>query len=486
MKRAARQIAACAGILIVICMALRWMAWRDYHAYIPLHDDMIESARNGELEVSTENPEKDAEILRIGEASVEEGHLRVPVRAGRRGEVWIHVREKQDEDEQIFGLRVGPMGTVYDLQTGGFTGDTIVLAGVAAFWMLVCAIMVWNYSQARGTDYSAYSTIYFAGFSLFALVTALMMIQMTIMHAMNPADYSMRSAYMNINSASLSFMMVTLPAVAVFAIAMAVSNIALLRHERPRPQNALGLAVSLMLLAGEALGAWLFMQDFAGSEWEGRVNDMLANVYATAFVYFECMLAGSVICGLKAARHEPDYDKDFIIILGCWFRPDGTLPPLLRGRVDRALRFWRDQRAATGKEAILIPSGGQGRDEPMAEAEAMHRYLAEQEIPEKLIQPEKQSRDTEENMRFSKEIMDRMNPEGKAVYATTNYHVFRSGIWAAQAGLKAEGIGGKTRWWFWPNAFMRECAGLLARRWKQELLMLIALMAFFGVLTLML
>ena len=142
----------------------------------------------------------------------------------------------------------------------------------------------------------------------------------------------------------------------MFAIAMAVSNIALLRHERPRIQNALGLAVSLLLIAGEGVGVLLFIGDFSGSEWEDRVNNMLKNVYASAFVYFECMLAGSVICGVKAARHRPDYDKDFIIILGCWFRPDGTLPPLLRGRVDRAVEYWQDTLEKTGREAYIIPS----------------------------------------------------------------------------------------------------------------------------------
>ena len=48
------------------------------------------------------------------------------------------------------------------------------------------------------------------------------------------------------------------------------------------------------------------------------------------------------------------------------------------------------------------------------------------------------------------------------------------------AGLKAEGIGGKTRWWFWPNAFIRECVGLLQKRWKQEILFLLLLILFFG------
>ena len=86
---------------------------------------------------------------------------------------------------------------------------------------------------------------------------------------------------------------------------------------------------------------------------------------------------------------------------------------------------------------------------------------------------------TYQNMSHARAIIENIYPGGKTVFATTNYHVFRSGVWAANAGLRAEGIGGKTKWWFWPNAFMRECMGLLRQRWKMELSLLLALITFF-------
>jgi hypothetical protein len=69
------------------------------------------------------------------------------------------------------------------------------------------------------------------------------------------------------------------------------------------------------------------------------------------------------------------------------------------------------------------------------------------------------------------------------VYATTNYHVFRSGVWANLAGLPSEGVGSSTKWWYWPNAFMRECVGLILNRIPQELLLLAVMAAFFGALS---
>ncbi len=116
----------------------------------------------------------------------------------------------------------------------------------------------------------------------------------------------------------------------------------------------------------------------------------------------------------------------------------------------------------------------------------MKRYLLEQGIPEEQILTESRSRNTLQNMLFSKEIIKAVNPEGKTAFVTTNYHVFRSGVWAGEAGLRAEGMGGKTKWWFWPNAFMRECLGLLQKRWKQELLFLFLMVLFYGALSMLL
>ena len=482
-RQAAGQIALCALVLIVFCVGLRFTVFRTYTARIPIQPVRMQRLRSGEgrLDVKAEPG-----VLHLGDVRVHDGFLSVPVYPDRPGDADLVLLDENGEEAGFHMLRVSRLGTVFDLQSGGFNGDTAVLAAVTLFWFAVSAIMLYHYLQARGAEYYAYSTIYLSGFSLFALVTSLTLLQVTLSHIQHPADYDMLSAYSTINGASKHFMLLTMPVMVAFALAMAVSNLALLRHERFRLHNVLGLLVSLGLLAGEALGCWLFVQNFMGSEWEYRVRNTLENIYATFFVYFECMLVGSVICGISAARHRPRGEYDFIIILGCWFRRDGTLPPLLRGRVDRALAFWKQQKERTGREAILIPSGGQGPDEPMPEAEAMRRYILSQGVPETAILPETRSANTYQNMAFSKALIDGINAGGKSIFATTSYHVFRSGVWANQAGLSAEGIGGKTVWWYWPNAFMRECVGLLQRRWKQELVLLAVLMAFFGLLSMVL
>ena len=477
MRKAAKQIILCAVGLVLFCIVCRAAFFNQFHIYVP-----VPAERQENIQLRTEQPE----VLRIGEAEKHDGFVKVPVYPDRPGEADLMYGSGADGAESLVVLRVDRFHTVYDMNTGNFTGDTAVLIAVTLFWLLVSAIMMWHFFRAKGALFYDYGSIYYAGFSLFALASGLVMLSVTVTHFAHPETYSMYSAYSAISGASTRYMLMTMPLMLLFAGAMAVSNIALLRHERPRIQNLLGLLVSVMLVIGEALGWFLFSRDFMGSEMEARINSTLKNTYATVFVYFQCMLTGAVICGIKAARNRPAPDKDFIIIHGCWFRPDGTLPPLLRGRADRALEFWHAQKEKTGREARFIPSGGQGGNEPMAEAEAIRQYLLSRGMEDRLILPEDQSMNTYENMDFSRKIIEEENPESQVVFATSSYHVFRSGLWARQAGLTAEGIGSKTKWWFWPNAFMRETVGLMQKRWKQELLFLVTLIAFFGTLSMVL
>lgn len=183
-----------------------------------------------------------------------------------------------------------------------------------------------------------------------------------------------------------------------------------------------------------------------------------------------------------------------------------TLPAVLAFSLLMIISNRREQIKACGKEAVLIPSGGQGGSEPMPEAEAMGRYLRECGIPERAILQEDQSRNTYQNMAFSKKLIEEREggvrcseecgaggaadssaggtvgcaDDKNVIFVTTNYHVFRSGVWAGLAGLRAEGLGSKTKWWFWPNAFVRECVGLLANRIVPEAVCLVILIAVFG------
>ena len=76
--------------------------------------------------------------------------------------------------------------------------------------------------------------------------------------------------------------------------------------------------------------------------------------------------------------------------------------------------------------------------------------------------PEKRSRNTKENLLFSKKVIDGQKKDAKVMIVTTNFHVLRSGMLARRAGMmNAQVIGSTTRWYFWPNAFLREMIAII-------------------------
>ncbi|MBR4577164.1 MAG: YdcF family protein [Clostridia bacterium] len=480
MKKAGKQIALGALLLLLFCAVCRVSFFQSHRIYF--RTSVQEGATLDSYRVVSTQPG----IVDVGTPEIVSEAVRVPVFARRQGETDLTLLDRDGNVLSFLPVRVSRFLTLYDAATGGFTGDSVFMVASTLFWLMTGGVMLRHFRNAKGAAFYQHMTIYFAGFSLFSLVTGLCLLEVTIRHLSDPVNYPMYSVYSALSGASTQFMLLTSPLFILFSLTMAVSNIVLLRRERPRLRNVFALGISLLLILGVVGGLLLIFRDFSGSEWENRIRSVFENAYSTVFVYWECMLAGSVISGITAARRRPAPDKDFIVILGCWFRKDGSLPPLLRGRVDRALDFWREQKEQTGKEALFIPSGGQGPDESMPEAEAMRRYLLSRDVPEELIVPETASKNTFENMAFSKKIIRRLKPESKVVFSTTSYHVFRSGIWASKAGLFAEGIGSKTKWWFWPNAFMRETVSLLQSRWKQEILLLILLLGYFTLLTFLL
>ena len=265
------------------------------------------------------------------------------------------------------------------------------------------------------------------------------------------------------------FLGVTFIPFAVMALLVSISNISLIRHEGRRPVNLLGIAVSFVWAAanygwyrwwtyGEKLGLSITMQQL--------INCLIE----VALTFGECLLLSTIVCAWLASRHVPKHNTDYLIVLGCGLRKDGTPCPLLAGRVDRARSFDEARVAAGEAPATFVPSGGQGPDEVMSEAQSMATYLQGKGVPQNRIVLEDRSSTTRENMAYSREVIEahahKDVSEVTVGFSTTNYHVFRGYVCAHEAGMAVEGMGSKTKAYFWPNAFLREFAGLLASQWK--------------------
>ncbi|WP_261807053.1 YdcF family protein [Lapidilactobacillus luobeiensis] len=159
------------------------------------------------------------------------------------------------------------------------------------------------------------------------------------------------------------------------------------------------------------------------------------------------------------------YRADYLIVLGAGLIDGKTVSRLLGNRIERALRFAQKQQRKGRPAPKIIFSGGQGPDEQLSEAKAMADYAVAHGWDPRLVLLEDRSTTTLENMTFSKQLIQRdyhgSRSQPRVKFFTNNYHAFRAGLYARQAGLAANGVGAPTRLYFLPNALIREFVAIL-------------------------
>lgn len=151
-------------------------------------------------------------------------------------------------------------------------------------------------------------------------------------------------------------------------------------------------------------------------------------------------------------RGEPDLDC--VIVLGAQVRETG-LSVALKSRLDTAYDYLVENEGTR-----CIVSGGQGANEPIAEADAMYAYLVERGISPERITREDASVNTSENIRNSLRYLDAENERVGIV--SNNYHLFRALALARKQGIvHASGLAAGATPWYIPNNTMREAFGLV-------------------------
>lgn len=160
----------------------------------------------------------------------------------------------------------------------------------------------------------------------------------------------------------------------------------------------------------------------------------------------------------------PRLKQDYIIVLGAGLLDGNRVSPLLGQRIERGLAFYQKQVKKTGHRAKMIFSGGQGGDETVPEGQAMLDYAIAHGLPPEDGLAEKQSKTTLQNMQYSKQLIDQGGlKKPRTIFVTNNYHTFRAGMFAKQAGLKADGLGAHTAHFFLPDAIIREYIAIFVR-----------------------
>ena len=151
------------------------------------------------------------------------------------------------------------------------------------------------------------------------------------------------------------------------------------------------------------------------------------------------IIEGLILWDGRIATIENIENIDYVIVLGA--RLYGDIPsPVLEER----LKVARDYMLIHDNLKVIV-SGGQGPDEYISEAKAMHKYLVDNGIDNDRIIIEDKATSTFENLKMSLdkiyEVDDKKNPN--ILIATNKYHIFRAKFLARRLGVVPYGLPAK-------------------------------------------
>lgn len=182
-----------------------------------------------------------------------------------------------------------------------------------------------------------------------------------------------------------------------------------------------------------------------------------------------------IILGTVPVTAEPDLD--YVIVLGAAVKKGGV-SKILKLRLDKAAEY-----AFQNPDTVLVLSGGRGAGEPETEAVAMQAYLRQCGVPENQILLEDRSRNTTENIAYSRLLIEARKPRtperqllapgtkaGEASpvavgLLTSNFHLYRTMKIAEKQGMEdLKGIAAGSDRILFIHFCFRDCFAILKDR----------------------
>lgn len=248
----------------------------------------------------------------------------------------------------------------------------------------------------------------------------------------------------------------------VLVVVMIGSGIKLIREEGGGLPHILSLGFGIVYIL--YLIIWPMMNNVFHTGLWNFLYTYLS--FCFAFTLFVFMLY--TITNLLNLIKNPGKNYHYIIVLGSGLKNGDEVTPLLAGRVDKGIQAYKEN---TG--SMLILSGGKGEDEKIAEGEAMKNYALQQGVPRENMIVENQSTTTQENLLFSKKLINQDGNRGNVLIVTNRYHLLRALLLAKNLGIDCDGRGSKTKFYFSVNAFVREWIAYLVL-WRKQYVIVLA------------
>ena len=195
----------------------------------------------------------------------------------------------------------------------------------------------------------------------------------------------------------------------------------------------------------------------------------LIKISVILFIFLFCFIQYFIIKEYINDRKLVNENKkvNYIIILGARVKGEKPTKSLME-RIKAATEYLKKN-----PEVKVIATGGQGKNEGIAEGEAIKRELLKNGISEDRIILEDKSKNTVENFKFSLEKIKNIennknnlngnlkNQKIKILIVTNDYHIFRSKNIARKVGFTNEnyeiyGLPAKTPLISIPKSYFRE------------------------------
>lgn len=180
--------------------------------------------------------------------------------------------------------------------------------------------------------------------------------------------------------------------------------------------NAVGIFGSLFLIL---FGAFF-----------GKIAVLPRNII-TAFI---CAFVALIIlpCSFNIHKYQNYKTGDgakTVVVLGCKVRGE-TPSKYLYDRCMAAVDYLNKN-----PDAVVIASGGQGAGESISEAQCIENILLENGIDESRIYKEEKSTNTNENIKFSNDIINEKGFSRDVTVVTNEFHEYRAKLYCDKYGL---------------------------------------------------
>ena len=226
--------------------------------------------------------------------------------------------------------------------------------------------------------------------------------------------------------------------------------------------KAAGTKFYLIWLAGAALFGMFgfFVQK---GLWMRLPIGLRAGIGMLAGVGIACLCGLLILIG-SAFSVKGEQQLSYLIVLGAQMKPNGP-SVVLEKRLRRAYTYLTEN-----PETLCVLSGGQGSNEPCAEAEAERHALIQMGVSEARIFVEDRSSNTRENMVFSRIVAEENGLGTEIVIVTQSFHMYRALMLAENAGFNPYALVADTDPVLFPLYYGRELLSLT--KWNLEQLFL--------------